>query len=56
VVGISYTGRPVEAKSNSAGDAAFAGSVRTDDHVEMRPRTEFDMIVGQKVMQLNANN
>jgi len=53
---ISYTRRPIKAESNSASDAAFAGSVRTDDHVKMRTRTEFDAIVGQKVVQLNAND
>ena len=53
---ISYTGGPVKAESNSTSDAAFAGSVWTDNHVEMRTRTEFDMIVGQKVVQLNAND
>jgi len=53
---ISYAGGPVKAESNSTSDAAFAGSVRTDDHVKMRTWTEFDVIVGQKVVQLNAND
>ena len=52
----SYTGGPVKAESNSTSDTAFTGSVRTDDHVKMRTRTEFDMIVSQEVVQLNAND
>jgi hypothetical protein len=51
-----YAGGPIEAESNSTGYAAFAGPVRTDDHIEMRTRAEFDMIVGKKIVQLNAND
>ena len=41
----AYTGRPVETERDGTSYAAFPSAIGTDDHIEMRTRTEFDVIV-----------
>jgi hypothetical protein len=53
---MAYTGRPVEAKSDGTRYAALSCPIRTNDHVKMRPRSKFDVIVGKKVVQFNADD
>ena len=56
---ISATEQPgvvAETYSDGAGDGRFAGSVWPDDHVEIRPRVELGVVVGDKVVQLDAHD
>jgi hypothetical protein len=53
---MAYTRRPVKAESDGTGYAALSGPIRADDHIKMRPWAEFDVIVGKKAVELNADD
>jgi hypothetical protein len=48
--------RPVEAKADSTSDAAFASTVRPNDHVQVRAQRKFHVIVGNKIVQFDSDN
>ena len=52
----THAGRKVESETNSASNATLSSSVRTNNHVQMRARAEFDKVIGDKVLELNPNN
>ena len=54
--GVTHAWRIVEAKSNGACNATFAGTIGTNDHVKMRPRAKLGVVVGDKVVQFDAYN
>lgn len=51
----TYAGWEVEAKTDGAGDTTLACPVGAKNHVEVRPRGELDPIIGNEVLELNAN-
>ena len=53
---MAYTGRPVEAEGDSTRYAALSCPIRANDHIKMRPRSKFDVIVGKKVVKSNADD
>ena len=52
----TYVGGKIKSKADSASDATLPRSIRTNDHVQVRPRTEFYKVIGDKVLELNAHN
>ena len=46
----------VEAEGDRAGDTTFASSVGADNHVQVGTWSEFHIVVGDKVLQLDAYN
>ena len=54
--GVAHAWRIVEAKSNGASNAAFAGTIGTNDHVKVWPRAKLGVVVGDKVVQFDAYN
>ena len=48
--------RPTEADSDSTGDTALASSVGSKDHIEVWSRVEFDIVISDKVEELNTDD
>jgi hypothetical protein len=51
----TYVRREVKPETNGAGNTTFPGSIRPNDHVQMRSRVELGIVVSQKVPKLDAN-
>lgn len=52
----TYCRRKVQPQSDGTGNTALAGTIRTDDHVEMCARVELDIIVCNEIVKLNSND
>lgn len=52
----THAGRKVKSEANSASNAALSRSVGTNDHVQVRTGTEFDKVIGDEVLKLNAHD
>lgn len=50
----TYAGGEVESKTDGASNTALPRSIGTNDHVQVWTRTEFDKVIGDKVLELNA--
>jgi len=47
---------PIETKTDGAGNATLAGAIRPKNHIQVRTGTEFDIVIGDEIFQLNAND
>lgn len=45
-----------EPDGNSRGDCALPGTIRAEDHVEMRTGMKLDEIIGHEVLHLDASD
>ena len=52
----THTWRKVEPEAYSASNAALSRSVWTNYHVLVRTGTEFDKVIGNKILELNPHN
>ena len=50
----AHTRRIIEAKSDGASNAAFAGTIGANNHVKVRPRAKLGVVVGDEVVQFDA--
>lgn len=56
ISGCTHAGRKVKSEANSASNATLSRSIWANDHVQMRTRSKFDKVVGDEVLELNADN
>jgi hypothetical protein len=52
----THTRRKIKSETNSASNAALSRAVRADNHVQVRAGTEFNKVIGDEVLELNAHN
>ena len=51
-----YLGRETQTNGDTCCNGTFACSIRTQDHVEMRTWSEFDMVISHKVAHLDTGD
>ncbi len=52
----TYLWRKTQSQSDSTDDGTLPCPIRSNDHIQMRSRSEFDEIVGDKVFASNAED
>lgn len=54
--GVTYARWEVQAERDGTGDAALSRSVGADDHVEVGAGLELDVVVGNEVVEFDADD